>query len=57
MRLVIAPVGTPHIRLQNRIGVFLLPRVPLRYALADSANEYQRQRKEGQGVSCLCPGI
>ena len=28
-----APVGTPHIRLQNRIGVFLLPRVPLRYAL------------------------
>ena len=52
-----APAGTPHIRLQNRIGVFLLLRVPLRYALADSANEYQWQRKEEHGVSCLCPGI
>ena len=35
----------------------LFPRVPLRYALADSANEYQRQRKEEQRVSYLHPEV
>ena len=40
---------------ENRIGVFLLPCVPLRYALPCSANEQERQRKEKQRVSYLHP--
>ena len=44
-------VGTEHNGVQNRIGVFLLSCVPLRYALPDATCE--RQRKEGQRVSCL----
>ena len=39
----------------RRIGVFLLPCVPLRYALPCSANEQERQRKEKQRVSYLHP--
>ena len=52
-----ASVGTVHNEVQNKIGVFLLPCVPLRYALLGSTNAYQRQRKEGQGVSYLHPEI
>ena len=40
---------------ENQIGVFLLPCVPLRYALPCSANEQERQRKEKQRVSYLHP--
>ena len=53
--------ASPHLKvryapgLQNRIGVFLLPCVPLRYALPYSANEQERQRKEKQRVSYLHP--
>ena len=52
-----APAGMAHAGLQNRTGVFLIPCVPLRYALPGSTNAYQRQRKEGQGVSYLHPEI
>ena len=49
--------GATYTGLQNRTGVFLLPRVPLRYALHSFANEHERQRKEKQGASYLHPGI
>ena len=54
---VSAFAGATYTGLQNRTGVFLLPRVPLRYALHSFANEHERQRKEKQGASYLHPGI
>ena len=48
-------LSAEHNGAENRIGVFLLPCVPLRYALLCSANEQERQRKEKQRVSYLHP--
>ena len=49
------PMGTARNEVQNCIGVFLLPLVPLRHALPCSANEQERQRKKKQRVSYLHP--
>ena len=48
-------LSAEHNGAENRIGVFLLSCVPLRYALLCSANEQERQRKEKQRVSYLHP--